>query len=131
IQLLALGALVATSLLATAPTRSTAANPVVTVNLGSSTGALLYGATGFLYGLSNDGVPADSTLTGLKPQIDGQMAPGGLQHADGDAFKTAPEFFRTGGKYVMIYMQDIYAQWPYPTNVFTDYLTKVATMANQ
>lgn len=113
------------------PHNGYAANPVMTVDLGTSTGAPLHGATGFLYGLENDATPDDSLLTGLNSlDMTGQMAPGGQQHAGGDAFVVADKWFRSGGKYVQIYMQDIYAQWPYPNN-FTDYLTKVSTIANQ
>jgi len=103
----------------------------MTVNLGSNTGAPLHGATGFLYGLKDNVDPPDSTLTGLnKLDHTGQMAPGGLQHAGGDAFVVADKWFRTGGKYIQIYMQDIYAQWPYPTLGINDYLSKVTTIAN-
>ncbi|RKP57324.1 hypothetical protein D7Z26_04940 [Cohnella endophytica] len=120
-----------TCLLFVLPSASFAANPVMTADLGSSTGAPLHGATGFLYGLADNSTPSDSNLTGLNSlDMTGQMAPGGLQHSGGDAFVVADKWFRTGGKYVQIYMQDIYAQWPYP-NTFSDYLNKVTTIANQ
>ncbi|QGQ96034.1 hypothetical protein EHS13_14680 [Paenibacillus psychroresistens] len=120
-----------TALMLVIPTVGFAANPVMNVNVGASTGAPLHGATGFLYGLYDGTTPDDSTLTGLNSlDMTGQMAPGGLQHGGGDAFKVADKWLRTGGKYIQIYMQDIYAQWPYPVN-FTDYLAKVTTMANQ
>ncbi|GGI46619.1 hypothetical protein GCM10008018_18000 [Paenibacillus marchantiophytorum] len=116
----------------TIPMTSFAANPQMTVDLGTSTGAPLHGANGFLYGLKDDATPADSMLTGLNSlDMTGQMAPGGLQHAGGDAFVVADKWFRTGGKFVQIYMQDIYKEWPYPTRNMTDYLAKVTTMANQ
>lgn len=37
----------------------------ITVNLDQSTGPVEYGVTGFLYGLADDGVPADTMLQGL------------------------------------------------------------------
>ncbi|QGQ96044.1 hypothetical protein EHS13_14745 [Paenibacillus psychroresistens] len=120
-----------TALILLFPAIGSAANPVMTVNMGASTGAPLHGATGFLYGLKDSTTLPDSTLTGLNSlDMTGQMAPGGLQHAGGDAFNVANQWFRTGGKFIQIYMQDIYAQWPYPVN-FTDYLSKVTTIANQ
>lgn len=119
------------SLLFLIPSNGFAANPAMSVDLGSNTGAPLRGASGFLYGLADNSTPSDANLTELNSlDMTGQMAPGGQQHAGGDAFVVADKWFRSGGKYVQIYMQDIYAQWPYPNN-FSDYLTKVSTIANQ
>jgi hypothetical protein len=107
---------------------SFAANPQLVVDLSSSTGALKYGATGFLYGLGNEGIPSDNMLAALKPQIAVQKAPNGLQHPNGDALEVAPEFLRNGGKQIQIYMQDIYKNWPYDNLGMTDYLAKIDTM---
>ncbi|WP_410812645.1 RICIN domain-containing protein [Micromonospora sp. 067-2] len=117
--------------LALAPSPSSAANPVVTVDLSAGTGAVMHGATGWLYGLAYDNRPGPSMMAGLKPQYTGQKAPGGLQHADGDAFEVAPDFLQAGGKAVMIYMQDDYAQWPYPNNGVNEYLNHVSAIANK
>ncbi|GGI46637.1 hypothetical protein GCM10008018_18090 [Paenibacillus marchantiophytorum] len=120
------------ALLFVLPSQSFAANPTMTVNVGQSTGAPLHGATGFLYGLKDSTTLNDSLLKDLNSlDMTGQMAPGGLQHAEGDAFKVSDQWFRTGGKYVQIYMQDIYKEWPYPSRNMTDYLAKVTTIANQ
>jgi hypothetical protein len=106
-----------------------AAASTFTVDVSTDTGAITYGATGFLYGLGNDGIPTDNMLAALKPQVIAQKAPGGLQHPNGDALEVAPEFKRTGGKDIQIYLQDIYKQWPYEKAGITDYLAKVDTIA--
>ncbi|WP_433062926.1 RICIN domain-containing protein [Dactylosporangium sp. CS-033363] len=110
---------------------SFAANPVVSVDLAAGTGPVMYGATGWLYGLAYDNAPDPSMLAGLRPQYTGQKPPGGQQHAEGDAFEVAPDFLQSGGKAVMIYMQDDYAQWPYPNNGINEYLTHVTAIADK
>ncbi|OCT12290.1 dockerin [Paenibacillus pectinilyticus] len=109
---------------------SFAANPQLVVDLSTNTGPLKYGATGFLYGLGDEGIPSDNMLAALKPQVTAQKAPNGLQHPNGDALKVAPEFIRDGGKQIQIYMQDIYQNWPYDNLGLTDYLAKVDTMTH-
>ncbi|MFI7132629.1 hypothetical protein ACIBQ1_43610 [Nonomuraea sp. NPDC050153] len=101
------------------------------VDLGSSTGALRYGATGFLYGLGDEGIPNETMLAALKPQVTAQKAPDGLQHPNGDALKIAPMFKRAGGREIQIYMQDVYKQWPYENLGLNDYLAKVDTMVRK
>ncbi|MEU4422279.1 CBM35 domain-containing protein [Actinoplanes sp. NPDC024001] len=102
-----------------------------TVDLATSTGALRYGATGFLYGLGDEGIPTETMLAALKPQVTAQKAPDGLQHPNGDALKIAPMFKRAGGRDIQIYMQDIYQQWPYENLGINDYLAKVDTMTRK
>ncbi|WP_244871587.1 carbohydrate-binding protein [Catellatospora sp. TT07R-123] len=120
---------VTASLLSAAPA-SAAPLPLV-VDLATNTGALRYGATGFLYGLGDDGIPNDTMLAALKPQTTAQKAPDGLQHPNGDALMIAPLFKRTGGKDIQVYMQDVYAQWPYENLGINDYLAKVDTMTRK
>jgi len=98
------------------------------VDLTTDTGSMKYGATGFLYGMSNEGIPTDTMLAALKPQVLAQKAPDGIQHPGGDALKVAPQFLRNGGKEIQIYMQDFYASWPYPYNI-ADYLAIAADIA--
>ncbi|MBO9600598.1 MAG: hypothetical protein J7559_22590, partial [Cohnella sp.] len=113
------------------PSVVNAANPVLTVDLASNTGNVLYGATGFLYGLGNDGVPSDNMLAPLKIQYASQKPPGGLQHPNGDTLEVKDAFFRNGGKYIQVIMQDIYKQWPYENLGINDYLTKVDTIVTK
>ncbi|WP_433509280.1 CBM35 domain-containing protein [Nonomuraea sp. CA-143628] len=122
-------ALVSALLCAAAPAQ--AASPALVVDLASDTGPLKYGATGFLYGLGNDGIPTDTMLAALKPQVTAQKAPDGLQHPNGDALQIAPMFKRTGGRDIQVYMQDVYRQWPYENLGIDDYLAKVDTMTRK
>src|SRR5882672_2895948 len=119
----------AAGVLSAAP--SAAAASQFTVDLATGTGALRYGATGFLYGLGDEGIPNETMLAALKPQVTAQKAPDGLQHPNGDALKIAPEFKRTGGRDIQIYMQDVYQQWPYENLGINDYLSKVDTMVRK
>lgn len=121
-------ALVGTAL--TAPAAH-AANPQLTVDLGQSTGPVMHGANGTLYGLSDDGVPGDSLVTPLHMTTIAQKAPDGTQHPNGDALTVKPAYDRGGGGDVYIYMQDIYAQWPYENLGLSDYLSKVDTMVHK
>jgi len=108
-----------------------AAASQLTVDLATSTGALRYGATGFLYGLGDEGIPNETMLAALKPQVTAQKAPDGLQHPNGDALKIAPMFKRAGGRDIQIYMQDVYQQWPYDNLGIADYVAKVDTMVRK
>ncbi len=126
---IAMAATVTASLLWPAPAHS--ASPQLIVDLATNTGALRYGATGFLYGLGDDGIPNDTMLAALRPQVTAQKAPDGLQHPNGDALKVAPLFKRTGGKDIQVYMQDVYGQWPYENLGINDYLAKVDTMTRK
>jgi hypothetical protein len=112
----------------------------VRVDLGQRTGEFLGDSGGVLYGLSDDGVPSDNTLEPLRMHSVAQKPPSGAQHPNGDALVVAEPFFRTGGEYVQIYVQDMYAQWEYenpggvvPCNqvCFDDYMTKLAWVVDQ
>lgn len=108
-----------------------AATPRLTVDLGQTTGAVMHGANGTLYGLSDDGVPGDNLLDPLHMTTIVQKAPDGLQHPNGDALTVKPAYDRSGGGDVYVYMQDYYAQWPYENLGLDDYLAKVDTMVRK
>ncbi|WP_406171994.1 carbohydrate-binding protein [Streptomyces canus] len=108
-----------------------AATPQLTVDLGQTTGAVMHGANGALYGLSDDGVPGDSVVAPLHLTSIAQKAPDGAQHPNGDALVVQSQYARTGGGDNLIYMQDIYANWPYENLGLSDYLTKVDTMVRK
>ena len=109
---------------------ASAATSTMTVNLGSSTGSVLHGANGALYGLSDAGVPSDNLLTPLAVTTIAQKAPGGTQHPNGDAAKVSGTFVKdsSNGK-ILIYMQDYYPDWPYATTTLSSYLSVVDTIA--
>jgi hypothetical protein len=95
------------------------------VHLGRETGPVFGGASGALYGLSEDGVPGTDLLAPLQVRTIAQKPPGGLQHPTGDADKVAPGFFAAGGELILVYLQDMYQDWPYKDGGIADYLTKV------
>ena len=103
--------------------------PQLTVHLANETGPVFGGASGALYGLSEDGVPAADLLAPLHVRTIAQKAPGGLQHPTGDADKVAAGFFAAGGELILVYLQDIYPDWPYKDSGIADYLTKVRAVA--
>lgn len=105
-------------------------NHDIGIDLNQSTGAVEYGATGFLYGLADDGVPTDTMLQGLGHLHTQVGRPtDGEQHPNGDSIETAPQWFRNGGKFIQIYLKDMYpVPWPYPKyspSLEKDYLPKI------
>ncbi len=101
---------------------------VLTIDASQELGKVRHGATGFLYGLGDPGIPSQQVLNALHPSVVAQKAPNGLQHPNGDAFVVAEQFFAAGGKELQIYMQDIYKQWPYEKLGLNDYLPKIQQM---
>jgi hypothetical protein len=97
----------------------------LTVDLASETGPVFHGASGALYGLSEDGVPGADLLAPLHVQAIAQKPPGGLQHPNGDADRVAPGFLAAGGEQIQVYLQDSYPDWPYKDPGIASYLTTI------
>ncbi|MET7736717.1 carbohydrate-binding protein [Streptomyces sp. NPDC005402] len=125
---LAVTALVGTAL--AVPETAEAADQTFTVDLGTTTGSVLRGSNGALYGQSDDGVPSDNLLAPLKLTTGSQKPPNGAQHPNGDILDVAPSFFRNGGGTMYTNIQDEYSDWPYQNLGMTDYLTKVDAAVN-
>ena len=102
----------------------------LTVNLASSTGPVLGGASGALYGLSENGVPGSDLLSPLHIKTIAAGPAGGAQHPSGHTDQVAPEFFGLGGKWLLDYMQDYYSQWPYQNVGISSYLSVVDTIVD-
>ena len=111
--------------------RATARTERLTVDLAVLTGPVHGGATGMLYGLSDVGVPSAALIAGARPHTVAQKAPDGLQHPNGDAVATASSFYDNGGEHVLVYMQDVYSQWPYEEPGIEDFLAKVTVMVTE
>ncbi|MCQ9181756.1 carbohydrate-binding protein [Streptomyces sp. IBSBF 2953] len=126
--LLACTALVGTALVM--PQTAAAATQNFTVDLGTTTGTVLRGSNGALYGQSDDGVPSDNLLAPLKLTTGSQKPPNGAQHPNGDILAVAPSFFRNGGGTMYTNIQDEYSGWPYQNLGIADYLGKVDTAVN-
>jgi hypothetical protein len=109
--------------------QATAATQQISVDLAADTGPVYHGASGALYGLSEDGVPGLPLLAPLHVRTIAQKPPGGAQHPTGDADQVAGEFVAAGGSQILVYVQDYYSQWPYQNNGITDYENVVDTVA--
>jgi hypothetical protein len=103
----------------------------VVVDLSAHTGPVMHGASGWLYGQAEDGIPTDNMMEPLRPQIAAQKPPRGLQHPAGDALHVTEAFRRAGGKEMQIYLQDIYPDWTYNKNGMDDYLAKVRAIVTE
>ena len=110
-----------------APASATAST--FTVNLASSTGAMMHGANGALYGVSDAGVPSANLVSPLNVTTIAQGPPGDTQHPNGDAGKISSSFMQedSNGK-IIVYMQDVYSAWPYQTTTESAYLSAINTI---
>jgi hypothetical protein len=62
----------------------------LTINVNSNNGAILHGASGWLYGQAELDLPSQNLMAPLKPQYSAQKPPQGLQHAGGDVTQVTP-----------------------------------------
>lgn len=91
------------------PMESKAADkPVLTVDMTQKTGDIIHGAAGFLYGVSNEGVPTTNTMVPLKPKVLATKGALGTEHPYGDALDVAKTFLESGGEQVMMYNSNYY-----------------------
>ncbi len=83
-------------------------SPTLTVDMTAETGDILHGASGFLYGISNEDVPTTNTLVPLKPKVLATKGALGTEHPYGDALDVAETFIAGGGEQVMMYNSNYY-----------------------
>ncbi|MEU4832985.1 hypothetical protein [Streptosporangium sp. NPDC023615] len=116
----------------TAPAQ--AAGATLTVDVARPFRPVTHVASGGLYGLAENGRPADSTLLPIKVNSLTQPAPGSVhrpngQPPGGDSLLVAPQATRVGaGEFIR--MPDIYPDFPYRWVGWNDWLAKVTTMVN-
>lgn len=79
---------------------------------------MLHGSAGFLYGISNEGVPDVNTLTPLKPKVLATKGALGTEHPYGDALDVADEFFEAGGQQVQMYNSNYYGVFGVTANAY-------------
>lgn len=91
----------------------------------NSKNELLHGSTGFLYGVSETGVPSADLISAIRPKILVQKAADGKQHPSGDGYRLTPYLKECGVENIQIYLQDYYLEWPYEYNGIPDYQEKV------
>ena len=82
--------------------------PTLYVDMSAQDHDILHGSAGFLYGISNEGVPDVNTLTPLKPKVLATKGALGTEHPYGDALDVADEFFEAGGEQVQMYTSNYY-----------------------
>ena len=89
---------------------SAAADATLSVDLapGASTGKIIHGAAGFLYGISSEDVPTTNTIVPLKSKILCTKGALGTEHPYGDALDVAKTFLESGGEQVMMYNSNYY-----------------------
>ena len=106
-----------------------AAQTTLTVKVNSNTGAILHGASGWLYGQAENGLASQNLMAPTKPQYDAGKPPNGLQHSGGDVSKTIPSFLSSGGKGTQIYLQDYFSTF-YPNPGISSYTSTVQGIVN-
>lgn len=97
----------------------------------NSKSEVLHGSTGFLYGVSEIGVPSADLLSAISPKILVQKAAGGQQHPSGDGYRLTPYLRECGVENIQIYLQDYYLQWPYESKGIDDYKEKVQNIVEE
>ncbi len=94
------------------------APPRLVVDMLDDQGEIMHGASGFLYGISSEGVPENSLIVPLKPKVLASKGALGTEHPYGDALDVAESFFMSGGEMVQMYCSNYYAIFgPVATNV--------------
>lgn len=91
--------------------------PILKVDAGKILGTTTTKATGFLYGLAENGVPSSAMTNSLKISSVSQKVPGGLQHPTGDAENIVSQ--TQNCDYVVIYLQDTFDTWYYCNDEIT------------
>ena len=85
--------------------------PTLTVDASKELAPVSTRATGFLYGLSEEGVPSKAMTNSLDIASVSQKVPDGLQHPTGDISHVAPQLEECD--YTVVYLQDSYSTWYY------------------
>ena len=145
--LLATATMAALAVTSGAATATAIENPTVTVHLDQSgctantnntNCQITHGSTGFLYGLTDDGVSSDTTLNGLSLDSDSVLvgkSPSGVQHPNGDVLNTTDQWKRNGGGEIQVYMKEAYKNFPYVAygngGMEGDYVPKLKQMVTE
>lgn len=85
--------------------------PSLTVDMSKKTGKVTTGASGYLYGLAEEGVPSKNMTESIDISSVSQKVAGGLQHPIGDISHVYKQLDNTD--YNVVYLQDAYSTWYY------------------
>ena len=89
----------------------------LTVDMSKEQGEITHGASGFLYGVSNEDVPTTNTIIPLNAKVLATKGALGTEHPYGDALDVAKTFLEAGGEQIMMYNSNYYGVF----GVMTDY----------
>ncbi len=92
--------------------------PTINIDMTNEDHEILHGSAGFLYGISNEGVPDINTLTPLKPKVLATKGALGTEHPYGDALDVADEFFESGGEQIQMYNSNYYGVFGVTANAY-------------
>jgi hypothetical protein len=116
------------------PAATAAATPPpgsLTADLSAPTGPFRGGAAGSLYGISSAGVPSGNLIQGMGLQSTDTKAQDGQQHPGSDALEIAKPFVASGGRDLLIYMTDVYRNFPYERTSYAQYQGYLKTEIEQ
>ncbi len=85
--------------------------PTLNLDFSQKTGEVTSGASGYLYGIAEDGVPSSAMCESIDISSVSQKVTGGLQHPIGDIDNVYKSLDKTD--YNVVYLQDIYDTWYY------------------
>ncbi len=95
--------------------------PKVKFDAENLTGEVTNGASGYLYGIAEDGVPSHNMVESLDVSSVSAKTQGGLQHPIGEVGDVAPSLLRTGHcDYIVVYLQDMFSTWYYADGDITE-----------
>ncbi len=85
------------------------------------TGEVTNGASGYLYGVAEDGVPSYNMVESIDVSTAATKTANGLQHPIADVNNVADEIIAGGScDYIIVYLQDMYSTWYYDTDNITE-----------
>ncbi|MBQ6165002.1 MAG: hypothetical protein IJK23_11060 [Clostridia bacterium] len=95
--------------------------PAVVFDASDLTGEVMGGASGFLYGIAEEGVPSADMTDSLRITSVSAKTADGLQHPIGDVAHIASQLLSGGAaEYIVVYLQDTYATWYYDDAAITE-----------
>ncbi len=95
--------------------------PTVIFDAGNPTGEVMGGASGFLYGIAEDGVPSYNMVESIDLTSLATKTQGGLQHPIGEMGDVAAQAMEGGDcEYLIVYLQDMYSTWYYDDQNITE-----------
>lgn len=89
-------------------------SPTVIFDAEDLTGQVTSGASGYLYGIAEDGVPSYNMVESLDISSVSAKTQGGLQHPIGEVGDVADSLLEAGHcDYIVVYLQDMFSTWYY------------------